>query len=121
MPWLVRDGKVLASVEVADTPVARLRGLLGRDGIDGALLIRRTRSVHTFGMRFPIDVAFCDAGLRVLRVSTVPRNRLTLPVRHAQIVIETEADVMRHWELRPGDVLELRGERPGNGPGSGAP
>ena len=39
-------------------PVA---GLLGRDGIEGALLLRPARSVHTLGMRFAIDVAFCDA------------------------------------------------------------
>ncbi|MCU0269841.1 MAG: DUF192 domain-containing protein [Acidimicrobiales bacterium] len=112
MPWLVRDGMVLASVEVAGSRPARARGLLGRDGIDGALLLPSTRSVHTFGMRFAIDVAFCDADLQVLRVRTLRRNRLALPVRRARSVIETEADVMRHWELRPGDRLELRGDGP---------
>ena len=58
MGWLLRDGEVLASLEVADTRAARRRGLLGRDGIDGALLLAPARSVHTFGMRFPIDVAW---------------------------------------------------------------
>ena len=39
--WLVRDGEVLAALEVADVVRrARLRGLLGRDGVDGALLLR---------------------------------------------------------------------------------
>ena len=47
-----------------------MRGLLGRDGIEGALLLRPARSVHTFRMRFAIDVAFCDRDLRVLRVVT---------------------------------------------------
>ena len=56
---------------------ARSRGLLGRDGVDGALLLRPCRSVHTVGMRFPIDVAFCDDELRVLRVVTMPRHRLS--------------------------------------------
>ena len=61
MAWLVRDGEVLSSLEMAESRSARARGLLGRDGIDGALMIPRTRSVHSFGMRFDIDVAFLDA------------------------------------------------------------
>ena len=60
MAWLVRDGTVLASVEVARSRAARRKGLLGRDGIDGALLLTPARSVHTLGMRFDIDVAFLD-------------------------------------------------------------
>ena len=60
MAWLVRDGDVLAAAEVADGARARRRGLLGRDAFEGALVLRPCRHVHTFGMRFPIDVAFCD-------------------------------------------------------------
>ena len=58
MAWLVSDARVLASAEVADTRRARRRGLLGRDGLDGALVIERCRWIHTIGMRFPIDVAY---------------------------------------------------------------
>ena len=58
MAWLVRGGEVLASLEVADTRAMCRKGLLGRDGIDGALLLVPARSVHTLGMRFDIDVAF---------------------------------------------------------------
>ena len=67
MPWLLRDGEVLASLEVADDRRARRKGLLGRDGIDGALLLVPARSVHSIGMRFPIDVAWLDGDLTVLR------------------------------------------------------
>ena len=70
MAWLVRDGDVLAAVEVADTATARRRGLLGRDAFDGALVLRPCRNVHTVRMRFPIDVAFCDAEGVVLRTVT---------------------------------------------------
>lgn len=109
MAWLVRDGEVLASLEVAESWRDRTHGLLGRDGIEGALLLRPARSVHTFGMRFPIDVAFCDGDLRVLDVRTLPPNRVTLPVLRARAVVEVEAGLMRRWELRPGDDLEVRG------------
>ena len=39
MPWLVHDDKVLATLEVASSPRERMQGLLGRDSIDGALLL----------------------------------------------------------------------------------
>ena len=52
MPWLVSDGRVLASLEVADTRRTRRKGLIGRDGIEGALLITPARSIHPLGMRF---------------------------------------------------------------------
>jgi len=107
--WLLRDGEVLASLEVAGSRRARGRGLLGRDGVDGALLLRPCRSVHTLGMRFPIDVAFCDDELRVLRVVTVPRHRLTRPVWRSRAVVEAEAGAFARWGLRPGDQLEVKG------------
>jgi uncharacterized membrane protein (UPF0127 family) len=109
MAWLVRDGEVLASVEVADTLRSRLRGLLGRDSVDGALLIRKARSVHTLGMKFPIDVAFCDAELRVLKTKTMPRFRVGAPRLRARCVVEAEAGAFDRWRLRPGDQLELKG------------
>jgi len=108
MPWIVRDGQVLASVDVADSFGARLKGLLGRDGIDGALLLRPARSVHTLGMRFPIDVAHLDRDLHVLRTCTMRPWRLGRPVAHAHCVLEAEAGAFGSWELHPGDVLELR-------------
>lgn len=109
MPWLVRDGKVLATLEVATSVRERTRGLLGRDGIDGAILLRPAKSVHTLRMRFPIDVAFCDRDLRVLRVATLSRNRVTRPVLKAHAVIESEAGTMARWGVRVGDQLEVRG------------
>jgi uncharacterized protein len=107
--WLLRDGDVLASLEVADSRRARSRGLLGRDGVDGALLLRPCRSVHTVGMRFPIDVAFCDDELQVLRVVTMPRHRLSRLVWRSRAVIEAEAGAFARWGLRPGDKLEVKG------------
>jgi uncharacterized protein len=107
--WLLRDGEVLASLELAPTRRARARGLLGRDGIDGALMLSPSRSVHTLGMRFAIDVAYCDGELRVLRVVTMPRYRLSLPVWRARSVIEAEAGSFARWNLLPGDQLEVKG------------
>jgi uncharacterized protein len=108
VPWLVRDDEVLASLEVADGRAARARGLLGRDGIEGAILLRPCRSIHTLRMRFAIDVAFLDEDLTVLRTRRVPPNRLTAPCWSARAVVEAEAGAFGSWRLRPGDQLEVR-------------
>ena len=108
MAWLLRDGDVLAAAEVASSISSRLRGLLGRDGLDGALVLRPARSVHTIGMRFAIDVAFCDRDLRVLSVCTMRPHRMGAPRPKAKVVIEAEAGAFERWGLRVGDQLELR-------------
>ena len=109
MPWLVHDGKVLATLEVAPDRRARVRGLVGRDGLEGALQLDPARSVHTFRMRFAIDVAFCDGDLRVLRLVTMRPNRLGVPVWRARSVIEAEAGSFARWGVSVGDRLEVRG------------
>ena len=106
--WLVLDEKVLATLEVASTRRSRRAGLLGRDAVEGALFLRPARSVHTFGMRFAIDVAHVDADLEVLKVTTMVPNRLGLPVWRARGVIECEAGALARWGVRVGDRLELR-------------
>src|SRR6266540_3084035 len=108
MAWLLRDGEVLASLEIARTRGERRRGLLGRDGIEGALLLQPCKSVHTIGMRFPIDVAFCDEEMVVLRVVRLARYRVAMPVWASRAVIEAEAGCLARWELRPGDQLEVK-------------
>ncbi len=68
-----------ASVPVATTLPSRLLGLalLRRDRAGPGLLIPRCRSVHTFGMRFPIDVLFLDERDRVIELRrSVPPCRL---------------------------------------------
>jgi hypothetical protein len=99
----------LASLEIAESRRDRRRGLLGRDGIEGAILLRPARSVHTVGMRFPLDVAFCDADLRVIRVVRMPRHRVSRLVWRSRAVIEAEAGAFDRWKLRPGDELEVKG------------
>jgi len=109
---LLRDDEVLASAEVAEGRRARRRGLLGRDGFEGALVFEGTRSVHSVGMRFPIDVAFCDVDLVVIKTMRVVPHRITLPVWKANNVVEAEAGAFARWGLCVGDRLEIRGEHP---------
>lgn len=62
------SGTLLAEyVETADSLLARLKGLLGRQSLQPghALWLRPCNGIHTFGMRFPIDVVVLDRRMRV--------------------------------------------------------
>jgi uncharacterized membrane protein (UPF0127 family) len=100
----------IEGLEVASTRRARGRGLLGRDGIDGALWLPGVRSVHTVGMRFAIDVAWLDADGRVLRVRTLRPRRVSAWVPRAVGVLEAEAGAFARWGLAVGSVVELCAE-----------
>jgi uncharacterized membrane protein (UPF0127 family) len=67
-----------------------MRGLLGRASLrcDEALLLPGSGSIHTFGMRFVISVAWLDADARVIAVRRVPPGRVALPRRRARAVLE---------------------------------
>ncbi len=108
MAWLLRDDQVLAALELAEQRSARMRGLLGRDHVDGALLIRPAKSVHSFGMRFAIDVAFCDKDMMVLRTVGLRPNRLTRVSLRCACIIEAELGAFARWKLEPGQQLEVR-------------
>ncbi|WP_019710296.1 DUF192 domain-containing protein [Streptomyces xinghaiensis] len=94
-------------LEVAASLRARTRGLLGRDGIDGAILLTPANSVHTFRMRFPIDVAYLSRDFRVLAVRTMRPGRLGLPRFRARHVLEAEAGAMREWGLVRGGRVRI--------------
>jgi uncharacterized protein len=90
-------------VDVPESYRERTRGLLGRDGLeaDEALLLERCRSVHTFGMRFAIDVVFLDRSYQVLTVRRAPPMRALLPRMRARHVLECAAGAAP----QPGDQL----------------
>jgi uncharacterized membrane protein (UPF0127 family) len=106
--WLLRDGDVLASVEVASGFFARSRGLLGRSSWEGAMLLAHTRGVHSLGMRFEMDVAFVDRDSVVLEIVRLRRARMTRPRLRARAVLEAEAGAFERWGLVVGDRLEIK-------------
>lgn len=99
--------RVLATnIEIATTFLARLRGLVGRHrlGEGQAMLFERARQIHTFGMRFPIDVVFCDRDWQVVHVSRSMRPwRLGRWVRKGFYVVELPAGAAS--DLDVGDRL----------------
>lgn len=104
-------GAVLAErAALALTARERMKGLLGRDALpDGdALVIRPCTSIHTFFMRFPIDVLFLDRDGRVLRaIPAMKPWRLTRFYPRAACVAELPASVLQRTGTTEGDVVKL--------------
>lgn len=97
-------------VEVATTPLARMRGLLGRDSLPqgNGLLIRSCKGVHTFGMKFSIDIVFLNRENRVVAVrKNTPPNRLTRIYLSASSVLELPAGTLGSSMISPGDIIIL--------------
>jgi uncharacterized protein len=104
-----RQCEVAGTVEVAFTGAARRRGLLGRQALapgEGLWLVP-CESVHTFFMRFAIDLIFLDRKHRVKKLkSAVQPWRLAVCLT-AHSVIELPAGTLRERPTHRGDQLEF--------------
>jgi len=100
---------VCRRLHVADSHFSRMRGLLGRGELppDEGLLLTPCASIHTWFMRFPIDVVFLQADLTVLKVKEHVRPWRLVGSSGARSVLELPAGASAEHGLRPGDRLAL--------------
>jgi uncharacterized protein len=103
----VRGAACEVNVAIAASAGARMRGLLGRDrlALHEALLLAPCRSIHTFGMRFPIDVLFIDRQQRVVAIHRdVPPRRMLVSLR-GRLALEMCAGAAAALQIASGDAL----------------
>jgi hypothetical protein len=101
---------------VAARPWARLRGLIGRAGLNKGegLLLDGTIGIHTIGMRFAIDVLFLDKDGRVLYlIQALKPFRCSPIVKRSAMVLELPAGILRATKTQIGDGLEISLTEPG--------
>jgi uncharacterized protein len=109
---LTQNTQVASEVELADTPWARLKGLIGRSADEftrgAGLWISPCQGIHTIGMSFPIDVAYLDSSRRVLRVyrSLAPFRLAALSFR-TRSVVEFPEGTLSGSGTQPGDYLQF--------------
>jgi uncharacterized protein len=92
---------------VADSPVSRMKGLLGRSELrpGEGLLLRPASAIHTWFMRFPIDAVFLDRDWRVVGISDDVRPWRARSRRGAKAVLELPAGESARRGLELGDRL----------------
>lgn len=100
---------VATMVEVADNGSSRRKGLLGRDALaqNEGIWIVPCEAVHTFGMRFAIDIVYLNRKHRVVKTrSEVPPGRISASLS-AQSVLELPCGTIDSSRTRPGDYLSI--------------
>ena len=103
-------GTVLATrLEVADSAPKRTKGLLGRDSLGSGegLWIIPCESVHTFFMRFPIDLVYLDRKNKIKKARSAVGPWRMSACLSAHSVLELPAGTIRNTQTKPGDVLEF--------------
>jgi uncharacterized protein len=107
-------GQVLGThIGVADWWWPRLRGLSGRDDLapGEGLLLKPCRVVHMMGMKIPLDVAFLDAGSRVIaRYERLAPGGRTRWHRRAFAALELPAGTLQETGTMDGDLVEYHEE-----------
>ena len=108
---LTTNQVVVRNLKVAKNFFQRMKGLLGTKTLENGegLLIPKCQGVHTFGMRYPIDVVFLDKSLRVLHTIQKMPPQHTSPIKlSAQSVLELPAGTIDRSHLSCGDQLVLK-------------
>jgi hypothetical protein len=106
----LRTTAVLAtSTELAADRRSRRRGLLGRERLEqtAALMLVPCNAVHTWFMRFPIDLLFVDRAGRVLKACTDVRPWAIRACAAAKGVVELPSGVVVRSGTRVGDTIDL--------------
>lgn len=106
-----RNGETLADdVEPAIRVLKRMKGLLGRKQFPKgkSLWIKPCKSIHTIGMRFPIDVLFLDKKNIIIKIKKnfLP-NRVSALFLNAVSVLELPAGTLTATDTRSGDRIEF--------------
>jgi len=97
-------------LELADTSASRRKGLLGRSELKSGegLYLTPCEWLHTFGMRFEIDVAFLSSTGQVLAVHhALKPNRLSRLVLRAYGALELPAGILRATSTERGDIIQI--------------
>src|SRR5947207_13374897 len=108
-----QDGRAVCErCVLADSPLTRMRGLLGRRALPSGegLLLQPAGSIHTAFMRFPIDAVFLDGERRVVRIAADVRPWRTAAARRSRAVLELAAGEAARVGLEPGHLLRLEVE-----------
>ena len=106
------DGTIVCQhCTVADRMFSRMKGLLGRNSLaeDEGILIRPAPSIHTFFMRFPIDVAFLSKEGEVLKVAENVGPWRARSCRGAHAVLELSAGETQRRGIAVGQRLAPQG------------
>jgi|WetSurMetagenome_2_1015567.scaffolds.fasta_scaffold631504_1 uncharacterized protein len=103
---------VVSELEIAETAISRLKGLIGRSAEDfphgRGLWIFPSEGIHTIGMSFPIDVAYLDGSNRVVHTyHGLQPFRIARVKLRAKSILELPAGTLGESKTEVGDLLQF--------------
>ncbi|KZX16144.1 hypothetical protein MBCUT_10100 [Methanobrevibacter cuticularis] len=107
----------LGPIKVANSYFSRLKGLMFKNDIDYILLLTTQKnrywlksSIHTFFMKFTIDVLFLDENKRILEIATIPPWKIYSPKNSSKYILEMKEGYASEYNLNVGDKLDFSSE-----------
>lgn len=107
---LTKNKELSHNVTLASSLLKRMKGLLGKQELEQgeSLWIKPCNSIHTIGMKFPIDAAFLDKENNIVAIkNNLGRNRLTGVYFSARSVLEFPAGTLLATNTQVGDRIEI--------------
>lgn len=103
----INNIEIIDDVYLADTFFKRLRGyMFYEEPFKKAIVITPCNSIHSFFMKFPIDVLFLDSDMIVIKKEiNFRRNKIINIVQNSKYVVETKAFGFN--EVSVGDVVNI--------------
>ena len=104
-----KNAEAVEELEVADGPLSRMKGLLGRAELPGGrgLLITKCSSIHMFFMKFAIDAVFLDRDMRVMKIAANLAPWQLASCSGARHTLEIPSGASAKAGIEPGDVLRV--------------
>lgn len=110
--WLVCQGTVLAAAQLTTTSAQRRRGLMGVPHVTHPLVVSPCSWVHSFGMRTALDLVYVAKDGTVVALGHIKPWRVGPLTRAAHSVIEAAPGSVQKWNLKVGDIVEVRHVQP---------
>lgn len=105
------SGYVLGSnIQCADTFISRLKGLMCRKGFEEGegLLLSPCNMIHTFGMRFALDVVYLSGDFKVVHmIENLTPGHMTPMIKQAVSILELPAGMIEKAKIKLGDELHI--------------
>ncbi len=102
--------EIVREVELANSFFKRFKGLMFRQSmpLDYGLLLSPCKAIHTFSMRFPIDVVYLDADSKIIHIEkSMQPNKVGKTIKSAASVLELNSGMAEKFDLKADDTLEL--------------
>ena len=105
------DGQCISSLmTIPESFYQRAKGLLGKKYIDKreSMLFYNCSSIHMFGMKFPIDIAYLDNDMRILKLVKNVKPWKLSSCKGANHTIEFSLGIIKEYQLQIGEQLIIK-------------